>query len=104
MAGLRTFRHHAFNEANDRHDNAAANAPAHYAADDALQVQSTAGSTGAEHRLKNLPAENAAPDAGQGIPHRPQTDVLKNGAGQIATDRPADELDNKCNNVHRLSV
>jgi hypothetical protein len=60
------------------------------------------GSTGPEH-AKQLATEASTMDAYDGIPHRPETELLENRARDVATSRTTHRLNEQACDVHDAS-
>jgi hypothetical protein len=86
--------HHLLDQTDDQHDDRAADATSGDLTDDGSKIESAPGSArdGRDERAKQLPANAAAYNAGNGIPDGPQTQVLEECACDISTDCAADKL------------
>src|SRR5262245_9941349 len=67
-------------------------------ADDRPEIQSAAGSGGAERgddQAEQLSADPAADDSGDRFPHGSETHVLEDSAGDVSPDRAGDQLNDQ---------
>jgi hypothetical protein len=97
--------HHLLDQANNKHDDRAAHAASGDLTDDGSKVEPAPGRArdGRDQHAKQLTANPAAYDAGNGIPDGPQTQVLEERTYDISADRAADKLNDQCQQTHGFS-
>jgi hypothetical protein len=95
--------HLILDDADDGHEDRAADATAPNIGQDALHIHSAAArGCGTHYGLQNGAAEATADNSCNLIPNRTQTFFFHGGAGDIAADRTADRFDNQASDIHRF--
>ena len=93
----RLLCHRLLDQAHDDHDDRAADTASGNLPYDRPDIKSAAGrpcNSRYEH-AEQLTANAAAHNAGDGVPHRPQAEILKQPSCNVSTDRAANEFDDQ---------